>query len=68
MTWLAKFAATPVGKLIVGAAEAGAGAFVFTLMAGVGDLGLSQPLTLIIGSMLGAIAGRLGIPSPPAEA
>lgn len=62
---LALFAATPIGKWIVGAAEAGLGAFVLALINGIGGLGLSTFEATTLGSILGSMAGRIGIPLPP---
>jgi len=67
MERLAVFAASKLGKWIIGAATVALGAFLTTLVNSVGDLGFSAEISLLIGSMLGSIAGRLGIPSPPKD-
>lgn len=67
MERLAAFAATKLGKWIIGAGVPALGVFVSLLINSVSGLGLSDEVSILIGSLIGSIAARLGIPSPPKE-
>ena len=65
MERLAAFAATKFGKWLIGAAAPALGMFFMVLINSAGSLGLGTDGALLVGSILGSIAGRLGIPMPP---
>jgi hypothetical protein len=64
MEKLAEFAATTFGKWIIGAALPALGVFIAALVNSVGGLGLEPWVATALGSILGSIASRLGIPAP----